>query len=126
MSTKEKIARWFVDGEVGLSSKTMAAYLGFGIIPKRISYPHDVGDFRRCVQLLDCAPELREKIKEMRNLGNVWRALAENWQELEIRYREEKGSGSCPKTYELLEKILSENETNVISLGNVKMRIIRE
>lgn len=121
MSTKEKIAQWFVDGETGLSSKTMAAYLGFGVIPKRVSYPHDVSDFSRCVQLLDCAPELRKKIKEMRNLGNVWSALSEKWEELESLYAEEKGNEKCPKTYALLKKILEQNETNVFRLGNVKI-----
>lgn len=50
MNTEERIIRWFVDGETGLSSKTMASYLGFGVIPKRISYPHDVSDFDRCIR----------------------------------------------------------------------------
>lgn len=50
MSIKQRIALWLANGETGLSSKTIAFYLGFGIIPKRASHPEDVGDFSRCVQ----------------------------------------------------------------------------
>ncbi len=44
MSIKQRIALWLANGETGLSSKTIAFYLGFGIIPKRASHPEDVDD----------------------------------------------------------------------------------
>lgn len=55
-TTKDRIAYWLANGETGLSSKTIAFYLGYGIKPDIVRYPHDVSDFRRCVQLLDFVP----------------------------------------------------------------------
>ncbi|HDL1739521.1 TPA: hypothetical protein PWX06_002329, partial [Mannheimia haemolytica] len=53
MHIEDKIAWWLANGETGVSSKTMAFYLGYGIRPKIEGYPHDVSDFRRCFLLLE-------------------------------------------------------------------------
>lgn len=122
-TTKDKIAYWLAKGETGLSSKTIAFYLGYGIKPDIVSYPHDVSDFRRCVQLLDIVPYLRGSIEEMAELGKVWAALAKEWHTLEAIYNEEEGQEKCPKAYAKLREILEANEENVVRMGNLSISI---
>ncbi|MDW1110278.1 hypothetical protein P2N10_12945, partial [Mannheimia haemolytica] len=82
MHIEDKIAWWLANGETGVSSKTMAFYLGYGIRPKIEGYPHDVSDFRRCFLLLETVPFLRNRIEKMAELGKVWAALAKEWHTL--------------------------------------------
>ena len=123
MSIKQRVALWLANGETGLSSKTIAFYLGFGIIPKRASHPEDVGDFRRCIQLLKEVPELRADILRMKAVSKVWGALAENWLVLERLYEKERGNAKCPKTYAAIRKIVDENETSVVRIGNMTIKV---
>lgn len=123
MSIKQHIALWLANGETGLSSKTIAFYLGFGIIPKWASHPEDVGDFSRCVQLLDAVPELRADILRMKGVSKVWEALSENWLELERLYEKERGNAKCPETYAAIRKIVDDNETGVVRIGNMTIKI---
>ncbi|STY64390.1 Uncharacterised protein [Mannheimia haemolytica] len=69
MHIEDKIAWWLANGETGVSSKTMAFYLGYGIRPKIEGYPHDVSDFRRCFLLLETVPFCEIGLKKMAELG---------------------------------------------------------
>lgn len=123
MSIKQRVALWLANGETGLSSKTIAFYLGFGIIPKRASHPEDVSDFRRCIQLLEEVPELKADILRMKGVSKVWEVLAENWLELERLYEKERGNDECPETYAAIRKIVDENETGVVRFGNMTIKV---
>lgn len=123
ITVKQKVALWLANGETGLSSETIAFYLGFGIVRKRISYPYDVSDFRRCVQLLDEVPELRENILKMKELNSTWGAFAENWALLESLYQKERGSGKCPETYAAIRTILEKSEIGVTRIGNMTIKV---
>lgn len=72
-----KIIEWFVNGETGLSSRTVAAYCGCGVIPKDIYYPHDPADLLRILKLLDFVPELN--IQNMASLSPEWEMLIKYW-----------------------------------------------
>lgn len=123
MSIKQRVALWLANGETGLSSKTIAFYLGFGIIPKQASHPEGVNDFRRCIQLLEEVPELKADILRMKGVSKVWEVLAENWLELERLYEKERGKGKCPETYAAIRKIVDENETGVVRFGNMTIKV---
>ncbi|MCI7719073.1 hypothetical protein ACEE49_04985 [[Pasteurella] aerogenes] len=123
MRMKQRVALWLANGETGISSKTIAFYLGFEIIPKRASYPRDVTDFRRCVQLLEEVPELKADILKMKDVCKVWRVFAENWLELERIYAKERGKGKCPETYAAIRKIVDENETGVVRFGKMTIKV---
>jgi len=105
------IKAWLASDEVGASSLFMARTLApVAGIATRLEhkyahenrYPLDVDDFRRCVQMLEAAPELRQHIAEMKKQGPVWERLADKWAELESLYETERGGGNCPKTYAVL------------------------
>jgi hypothetical protein len=88
---------WLKSDDTGRSSKFMAHVLA----PKTNKYfhlaaegchdafPYDVGDFGRCVRMLDAVPELRPFIGEMSHCGVVWGVIAKKWPELEAWYRKE-------------------------------------
>lgn len=105
---------WLKSDEVGASSLFMARMLapvaGLGQCPAHNQFadenrhPADVADFRRCVQMLDAVPQLREHIAHMKQHGPQWEKLADNWIDLEALYASERGKDNCPKTYALLTK----------------------
>lgn len=100
---------WFSSDDTGLSSQYLASVLSDrGLIEN--NHPHDPTDFGRCVRLLDAVPELRAKLPRLSDVkhGRVWTAIYEYWAELELLYREESPSGSCPRCYNLMNQIITE------------------
>ena len=110
------LAAWIASDEVGASSLCMARTLSHvaGMECPKHRYrnenrhPLDVSDFRRCVQMLDAVPELREHIPAMKALGPIWSRLADKWTELERMYATERGKAKCPKTHALLIECIKE------------------
>lgn len=100
------LVAWLGCDDVGLSSKYMASVLQGN--PGAYAYPHDPGDFGRCLGLLRAVPDLREKLPQMADTGPEWKALVEHWAELEDLWNEESPTGQAPKLLdrmlELLEK----------------------
>ena len=108
---KDNMLRWLLTGEVGSSSKAMAAHLcGF---PCSGHTPSDPGDFARCIVLLESVPELRAELHRMAEVSVAWAALVARWGEIEATYRGEEqshcwryGRWSAPKTMKLMREVL--------------------
>ena len=91
MSTIERRAlEWAMSRDTGRSSEAIAAHM-LGCRGET-SYPHDNDDLGRCIRLLDKIPEWRPRLGEMASVSPMWKALAENWAELEALYREDPQS----------------------------------
>ena len=108
--TNDQVIRWLATGEVGLSSRCMALWLAFGV-RARIEYPHDPDDMDRCLKLLVAAPELRDHLGRMADLGTVWAALVARWDEIEAMQMDEIGlnwvkAKSAPRTYKLMREVI--------------------
>lgn len=108
-STERKLLTWLLTGNVGASSKAIAAHLS-GIHCDG-SYPHDASDFLRCVLLLEAVPELCDELPRMAEVNAEWKALVEHWDEIESLFRSEVwknlGNGrSAPATYKLMCEVL--------------------
>lgn len=106
---KEKILEWFVNGEVGESSKAMAACIA-GIDGGGSSHPRDPADFNRCLMFLEAVPEARLHMDKLRRLSLTWDRLVERWDEVESVFLREVGldwklSRRAIKTYKLMEEI---------------------
>jgi hypothetical protein len=102
---KAKITEWFCTGEVGSSSKAMAACIGGA--EAGTSHPLDPDDLRRCVLFLQAVPEARQHMPKVRGLSVKWAKLVDNWDELEKTLLAEMAGGNdAPKTWELMEKVL--------------------
>lgn len=87
-TVRDKALFWLTNGRRGISSETMfnvfAEKEGIAPIVSRWpgSHPHDPDDFNRCHLLLETVPEWRERLDELRVLGDPWPALVENWDKL--------------------------------------------
>lgn len=57
-----KIGDWLLNGNTGVSSKTMAA-MALGSNTNSGDVPHDTGDFSRCVKLVHAVPQVLEALK---------------------------------------------------------------
>lgn len=112
--TQAAVIDWLATGQVGISSKCMAMWLGFEQRTGRETfgnYPHDPDDMDRCLKLLHRAPGLRERLPKMAELGKVWAALVDRWDEIEAMQLDEIGlnwtkARSAPKTYALMREII--------------------
>lgn len=117
--TQMQVIDWLANGEVGVSSKSMAMWLAFG---KRTggpfgSHPSDPSDMERCLKLLTAAPGLRKSLAKMAGLSKEWAALVARWDEIEAMLMDEIGLGwtkakRAPKTYALMQEVINgaENE----------------
>ena len=93
--------RWALRGEHGLSSAAillkLTGYRHECLGGRRgWSHPYDADDLRRCMLLLRMAPELRDRIGEMRECSKEWAALAGAWRELEALLIEELPDWESP------------------------------
>lgn len=106
------VAIWFANDEnVGLSSSTIASYLGLGHLPRHKAHPHDPSDLNRCLLLLDEIPALRPLMPKMAGVSEQWSKLIGRWDEIEACFIDEVGRGwekatSAPRTYNLMKQVL--------------------
>ena len=110
--TQKQVIEWLALGEVGLSSRCLALWLGFGqlVLPHECFEPADPGDLDRCLRLLAWAPGLRPMLPRMAEVSPAWAALVARWDEVEASHLAEVGLGwskgrSAPKTLKLMESI---------------------
>lgn len=102
------LANWLRLGERGLSSLTISAKLfGHPVLHTSINYPRDPSDLRRCLLLLD-ATDSHRRIGEMASVSDEWARLVAEWDSIVAVFAEEAGGNSCPRTYALMKKALSE------------------
>ena len=107
------ITLWLAVGERGLSSEAIAL-TALGVRPTglRATWPHDPADLRRCLLLLEEAPETREKgLLVLAKRCPKWAALVSVWDRLSETLRSEIGEnllprGSAPRTYALMREAL--------------------
>ena len=101
----------------------MAFVIGFDVIPRRKSYPFDPSDLSRCVKLLERVPKMRDYLYKMKDISPIWAKLVEHWDELERLLNEEKDSGRCPKTYQLMKKLTEDDHNVVFRHGGFSIRM---
>ena len=101
----DKILMWLAEGETGQSSVAMA----FAAIDKpcKTDYPHDPGDFYRCLKLVEQVPEIKDQFHKVAEINSFWRKIIENWDTLSDLLNEEikEDTGRAPRTYKLIKKL---------------------
>lgn len=114
-SVEMKALKWALGRNTGSSSKAMCAEL-MGVEGADRSYPRDAGDLGRCIGMLKAVPELRQHLDRMRTVSPYWKALVENWTELEALYvRDDR------KLYDRMQEILrpiERGDRNIVHLGD--------
>jgi hypothetical protein len=74
------LLRWLASDETGSSSKYLAYTLFPSEAPKaEYAHPHDIGDFKRCVGLINSVPEAKNNLDLIRERSPQWDAVCENW-----------------------------------------------
>jgi hypothetical protein len=109
--TQKAIIAWLANGHTGVSSETMAFWIGFGVRKEDDGYPHDPADFNRCVVLLAAAPGLRRRLNKMKPISKAWARLVTHWAEVEAVLLEEVGvdwskGKTAPRTYAVMKAVL--------------------
>ena len=89
---KEKVIEWLFNGDVGVSSKTIAASvlrINFNS-DKSYNYPgipHDKSDFSRCLKLIKFADIPMSELEILAETYPMWKPLVENWERLIFVYK---------------------------------------
>lgn len=97
---------WLLTGEVGASSQCILR-TWLQLPNEAWHYPCDPDDFNRCLKLLSCLPEAKDAFATLSEQHAVWRALIENWDEIEDSFLREAGfdwskQDSAPKTHRIM------------------------
>lgn len=86
---KENADWWLVNGQHGISSKTMFKYLdGRDITKGWESTPSDPDDFSRCYKLLQAVPQWKTQLHKLKSVSPVWAKLVDNWDKLTEMYEQ--------------------------------------
>lgn len=104
-----KIGEWLISGQTGCSSTYMAGImLGADTETKSrwgASYPHDPSDFGRCLRLIEAVPEIKEHLHLMKECGEVWSKLVDNWDEMTRLYQRDLDTGRSEDLYLLMKSL---------------------
>jgi hypothetical protein len=114
-----RVLDWFANGETGVSSEAIA-YKMVDIAGKLAArtHPRDPDDFKRCLKLLRRIPEIRPRLREMREVSPHWKALVDHWEKVEDSFMAEVGewltnehsAKRASKTYKLMQEIYANAE----------------
>ena len=87
-----KPEQWIIEGEVGVSSRTIwAVMMGIVTEPRQCDgqhydIPHDPDDFSRCFKLLVEFPEWEKRLNEVSELFPKWKPFVREWVKLKEMY----------------------------------------
>lgn len=115
MELNERLVKWFLSGDTGVSSKAIVSQMtGIEAKDSFSDYPFDTSDFGRCYRLMKIVPEFRARISEMASRSERWAALAACWDELDHLY--ETDETAC---YKKMKAVLATvDDGRVVELGN--------
>ena len=107
---------WIISGETGISSKTMWSAIN-GVTTKEQNHrkglkhdvPYDPADFRRCYLYVNQTNVTKEQLQKVKEVFKWYAPFIDNWDELVSIYESEKGTGSCPKTYDFIQELETES-----------------
>lgn len=106
-----KALDWIEHGRVGLSSATMCVTLFPNLKSHHrfkgmydfdgkfeINWPHDDGDFKRCLMFLEAVPEARLGLDQLKSLSPEWKNLVTKWDEIEALSQ----AGNSKQVYDVI------------------------
>ena len=81
---------WLNSDDIGLSSKYMLTVLAnIGYPSPNGDTPSDADDLGRCIRMVE-ACDLESEMHLLLDMGESWKIIAENWDELKSLYKNEK------------------------------------
>lgn len=107
---KDKILKWFLSGDTGLSSKALAScFLGHDYEDQYFA-PRDPSDVGRCLRLIRIVPEIRRCVDILAKKHKIWALVAPHWDAIEKSMIDEVGidwekGRSAPITFNLMSKV---------------------
>src|SRR5688572_12746693 len=102
------VINWLSGRDTGISSMAIVTVMEGGTVHE-YTFPHDPADLGRCIRLLDIAPEYRENLDAMKQVGPHWSSLVDHWSELESLYYEELPTGRAPKCYARMRELIEQH-----------------
>jgi len=80
---------WIINGDIGISSKTMwAALKGLDIRPEYGNKPYDPDDFSRCYKLVKQCNITEQDLQKISRILPYWKPYIDNWHKLTKMYEQ--------------------------------------
>lgn len=105
--SKAKLIEWLLNGNTGISSKSMAAVAvgtklgdGWGF-----DAPHDPSDFSRCYKLVQRVPEIRRFFPQIGRRIPKFKGILDNWDNLCRIHDRDIDSGGSSELYILIKTL---------------------
>ena len=113
-----QLLNWYMNGETGLSSQTMARVMLDDTTEAKQNYPHDGRDLRRCILLLRTIPEALSAIDVLEQTDVHWQELAADWTLLTKSLAQELGpnldkESDTPQTDIMIQNALTRADQRV-------------
>jgi hypothetical protein len=104
---QSELGNWLLNGNVGISSKTMAA-IALGATDMsgwKVDAPHDPADFGRCYKLVQAVPEIRAHFPRIAKKVKPFAGIIREWDELARIYERDKPKGESPELYNRIREL---------------------
>lgn len=85
-SIEDRAHEWLAGRSTGASARAIHDKMterDDPITKPSTSHPHDIGDFNRCLKLLEIIPEWRDRLCEMQSVNRYWQVFSDNWNAFE-------------------------------------------
>lgn len=111
LSTQAQVdlGNWLINGDTGVSSKTMAAIaLGATNLSStgwNIDAPYDPSDFGRCYRLVQKVPEIRDHFPRIAKKVKPFAGILREWDELVRIYERDKPKGTSDELYNRIREL---------------------
>lgn len=111
---RKRCIDWLANGEIGASSRALFWHLnGYRLEDgyKRLAYPSDADDFRRCHIMLE-QTGLLARLEQAATLTPVWKRLVKAWPEIVALFDQEdptwrvRWTRGAPRTHARIKKAL--------------------
>lgn len=103
----KKPSDWARGRDIGVSAGSIYTAMTGDYSPcGRYDVPHDPADFGRCYRLLNYFPEWRSRMANLSRKWPIWEPFVTHWSELEALYVEELPTGTAPRLYEAMQRLL--------------------
>lgn len=100
--------QWLKTGRRGVSSEAIFSHMTGIPLNKDMSPPYDVGDYKRCRDLLVAVPEFSARIGEMATVGTLWRIVVEHWDSIGMLIERGDSDGAYQRMRNIYEEYYAE------------------
>ncbi|WP_124829234.1 MULTISPECIES: hypothetical protein [unclassified Burkholderia] len=102
----QKIVRWYIAGDTGVSSESMVAVVARAkSLAHELDAPYDPADFGRCYRLVKAVPEIRGRFSDIAAAIPTFKGILDNWNQLVAIYERDLPTGKSTELHQRIRQL---------------------